>query len=52
MLNEAPARGVQKTSSIGPNYMTPEGLHILPGSQSRFLGLARKRVDRSDGTFS
>ena len=51
MLNERPARGVQKTPRMCLNHMIPGGV-LPPGSQSRFLNLARKRADRSDLTFS
>ena len=51
MLNERSAHGVQKTPSIGINRMISGGV-VSPGSKGRFSGLARKRVDRSDWTFS
>ena len=49
MLNERSGRGVQKTPPMGLNHMIPV---VRPGSKDRFSGLARKRVDRSDWTFS
>ena len=47
MLNERSAHGVQKTPAMGLNHMIREGV-VRPGRKGRFLGLARKGVDRSD----